>query len=182
MNTDPIADIRARLNPLLAEVEAALERRDQQYPALVEAGRMDAKAAADEIRIWRAIAADWRNIVAATGDRGRTVSIADKVKALVDSIGRYDAALARAIANEKHEVRRDCAEISDRRYLADRHGQAVARFIELSDSRDRLIDIAVIYHSELPGAPAWRGAWSGIDHYFEFHRAARAEKPIRKAA
>lgn len=180
---DLIADIRILFKPLLAEVEGALDRREQQYPPLIEAGRMDAQAAADELRAWRAIVADWRQIVTGLNDRGTDATIDEKIAVLLDGIARYEAAIPRAIANEKDAVIRDCAEISDRRYLADRHGQAVARYIALCDSRDRLADLAIIYHSERPGARPWRGLWVGIDQYLDFHRTARADQAApRKAA
>lgn len=178
---DPIADIRARFMPLLAEAQGCLERRASQYPALVETGRMDAQAAQAELRAWRAIVADWQNIVTGQGERGASVTTTEKIAALLEGVSRYEAALPRAIANADEIVRRDCDKIRDRTFLAKAHGPAVARFLELEQSRDRLIDLALIYHSEQPAAPPWRGLWQGIDAYLTFHTNHRTPRE-RKAA
>lgn len=180
--TDPIADIRILFAPLLKEAEGALTRREDQYPGLVEAGRMDQETAAREIDIWRAIVADWRNVVTGTGQKGSSATIEDKVSALQDSIDRYGPAILKSIANQSDTVRHECAEIKDRRYLAERHGKAVARYIELLECRDRLIDVRMVYECELPGARPWRGFWQSIDHYLEFHTRARTDREQRQAA
>jgi hypothetical protein len=180
--TDPIADIRATFAPSLAEVEGALARREGQYPALVQAGRMDQQAATREIEIWRAIVADWRRVVTGTGPVGAQATVPEKIDLLKDGIARYGPALGREIATFTDTVRQDCLEISDRAYLSDRHGQRVARYIELLASRDCLMDLAIIYHSELPGSPLWRGFWRGINAYLSFHQQARTTGGQRKAA
>ncbi len=177
---DPIVDIRARFMPLLAEAQGCLERRASQYPALVETGRMDAQAAQAELRAWRAIVADWTNIVTGQGERAAAVTTTEKIAVLLVGVSRYEAALPRAIANLDEIVRRDCDKIRDRELLAKSHGPAVARFLELEKSHDALIDLARIYHSEQPAAPPWRGLWPGIDAYLTFHINHRT--PQRRAA
>lgn len=180
--SDPIADIRALFAPLLLEAEGALSRREEQYPALVQAGRMDQQSAAREIDIWRAIVADWRRVVTGTGAKGTQATTDEKMAALADSIGRYEPAIAKAIANESDNVRRDCAEFRHRAYLADRHGKAVARYLELLDGRDRLIDLLMIYDSERPDGRPFRGFFAGVDAYLAFHLSARADRLGKQAA
>lgn len=179
---DPIADIRANFAPCLAEVEGALARREEQYPALVQAGRMDQQAATREIEIWRAIVDDWRRVVTGTGPQGTQATVPEKIEVLAQGIARYAPALGREVATFSDTVRQDCLEISDCAYLSDRHGQRVDRYIELLTSRDRLMDLAILYHSELPGSPLWRGFWRGIDAYLSFHQRIRADRQQRKAA
>ncbi|TAJ73014.1 MAG: hypothetical protein EPO45_19365 [Sphingobium sp.] len=180
--TDPIADIRARFAPILAEVEGALARREEQYPALVQAGRMDQQAATREIEIWSAIVADWQRVVTGTGPQGTHATLQEKIEILIEGIARYGPALGREIATLSDNIRQDCLEISDHAYLSDRYGQRVARYIELLTSRDRLMDLAILYHSELPGSPLWRGFWRGIDAYLSFHQDARTTAKQHEAA
>ncbi|WP_196871588.1 hypothetical protein [Sphingobium sp. JAI105] len=179
--TDPIADLRATFAPCLAEVEGALARREEQYPALVQAGRMDHQASTREIEIWRAIVADWRRVVTGVGPVGTQATVPEKIDQLKDGIARYGPALGREIATLSDSIRQDCLEIPDRAYLADRHGHRVARYIELLTSRDRLMDLAILYNSELPSSPLWRGFWRGIDAYLSFHQDARTTAKQREA-
>ncbi|MGW8201933.1 hypothetical protein ACWGM0_05210 [Sphingomonas bisphenolicum] len=182
MQPDLIPDIRALLAPFLTEVEGALDRREQRYPALIEVGSMDPAAAAIELRAWSAIVADWRSIVTATGGTGNGATIEEKMAVLGEGCARYRPALAKAIANQSDAIRRDVAEISDRAYLRDRHGQAIAPYLALLESADRLAELHAIYASELPGERPWRGIWSGIAHYLDFHRQVRADRQRQKAA
>lgn len=51
------------------QARAALARREQAYPSLVEQGSMTEADARADIRAWRAIVAEWEWIVAGTGMR-----------------------------------------------------------------------------------------------------------------
>lgn len=180
--TDAIADIRALFAPNLTEAEGALARREEGYPALVAAGRLDHAAASHELDVWRVIVADWRRIVMSEATWGSDVPIADKLAVLVDAAARYESAIARSIVNVPDHVRRDCTEISCRPELRDRHGKHLGLYLDLLGRRDRIEDMHAIYASELPGERPWRGIWSGIDHYLSFHLQCRTEGQQKAAA
>ncbi|MBB5684327.1 hypothetical protein [Sphingobium boeckii] len=84
---------------LATEARDALERRQAQLPKLIEQGKGDkAELLRGEIRVWRAIAADWAEIT----DRCRPqtdwadyVSGPDKLEALAISRARCHAALVK---------------------------------------------------------------------------------------
>lgn len=179
---DLIPDIRTRLAPFLAEAEGARDRREQRYPALVAAGNMDAAAAATEIQVWTAIVEDWHRIVNGAGPATAVATTEEKMAVLAEGYARYKPALARALANESDALRRDVAEISDRAYLRDRHRQAIAAYLDLLESADRIAELHAIYASEMPGHRPWRGIWSGIGHYLDFHQQIRADRQRQKAA
>ncbi len=169
--TDPVAAIRRRFAPLAIEAEGALQRREEQYPALVEAGKIAAEVADREIRTWRAIAADWRAVVDG-GDpvAGDGTGLREKIEALTESIRRYDRALARAIDAAPDAVRRDCTDGQPLWLLDQRHGAAVESIMEIHRQRDRVIDMRAWYRSELPGHD---GLYHGIRDYLAFHREIR---------
>lgn len=177
--TDLVANIRARLAPLLDEAEGALERRARQYPDLVAKGRMQEKVAADEIRIWTAIVADWRRVVSARGEKGVGATVREKIAVLTDAIGRYDTALASEIRNAGERVQRDCAMGADLYALRVLHGAKVDGIADIHQRRARIEDLAEHYRWELPGHA---GLYAGIDDYLAFHQQIRADRQQRKAA
>ncbi|MGE4323645.1 MAG: hypothetical protein AB7E60_11525 [Sphingobium sp.] len=177
---DPIEDIRASFAQLLEETQAALDRRVNQYPALVAACRMTEQDAANEIRIWRAIVADWRWVV--TGEGNWTAAIEEKVAVLEESIRRYGSALRQTVAGMPPDVRKSCQEIKDLHFLSDLHGQSVTQFLTLLENAERLEDIRAVYASELPGNPPWRGLWRGMAQYLAFHHDARMGRRARTSA
>jgi hypothetical protein len=166
--TDPVASIRRRFAPLAREAEAALRRREEQYPALVDAGKISAEQAAQEIRVWRAIAADWRRVVDGSADAAAWVSRDGKVAALRESIRRYNKALARAIDNAPDAVRRDCVEGNPLWRLDEKHGDAFAPILAVIHQRDRVEDMLDWYLAEQPGSGRL-----GIDGYLELNRILR---------
>jgi hypothetical protein len=169
---DLVANIRAGLKPLLDEAEGALERRQAQYPAMVSNGRMDAARADKEIRIWSAIVADWRRVVMDRGDRGDGATVQEKIAALVDAVGRFDAALSKEIrANAR--IQRDCAMGADAYMLRILHGDAVSSLLDLARRRDRIEVLKEWYRQELPGQP---GLYQGIDDYLAVHQNIRARR------
>lgn len=168
--TDPVANIRYRFTPLLAEAEGALQRREQQYPALVKAGKIAANVAEREIRTWSAIVADWRRVVSGTGPRGEGASRAEKIEALEESIRRFNGQLAKVIAAAPVRVQRDCVEGAKLWMLEDRHGDAVEPVLEVHRQRERVEELRDWYRSEQSA----RGKlYAGIDDYLEFHRQLR---------
>lgn len=177
--TDLVANIRTRFVPLLAEAEGALSRREQQYPTLVTAGRMDEQQALAEIRTWRAIVADWRHALRGVGARDTEVPVADKIAVLTSTIGRYNAALAREISAAPARVQRDCVEGANLALLDDIHGEAVASILSLHRCRERIEDLRIFYRQELPGHA---GLFRGIHDYLDFHRQVRTRAVQRKAA
>ena len=177
--TDLVANMRARLAPLLTEVEGALDRREKQYPALVANGRMEEYAAAKEIRIWRAIVADWRVTVTAKGTKGEGTTVEEKIEVLKDAIGRYNAALAKEIRGSSDTIRRDCIEGANLARLSDRHGDAVASILDIHQRRERIEDIRDFYRQALPGSTS---LFRRIDDYLDFHQQIRADRRQQKAA
>lgn len=176
---DLVANIRARLAPLLVEAEGALDRRARQYPDLVAKGRMQEAVAADEIRIWTAIVADWRQIVSGRGAKGTDATIEEKIAALTDTVGRYDAALAKEIRSAGDRVQRDCAMGADLYMLRVLHGAKVDGIFDLVQRRGRIEEMRDLYREELPGHV---GLYRGIDDYLAFHQQIRADREQRQAA
>jgi hypothetical protein len=169
---DLVDNIRAGLKPLLEEAEGALERRQAQYPAMVAGGRMDAARADDEIRIWSAIVADWRRVVMGRGGERDGVTVHEKIAALVDAVGRFDAALSKEIrANAR--IQRDSAMGADAYMLRILHGDAAASLLDLAQRRHRIEALHDWYCQELPGH---HGLYRGIDDYLSFHQEIRARR------
>lgn len=136
--TDLVANIRTRLAPLLTEAEGALDRRRQQYPELVAKGRMDEKAAVDEIRIWTAIVADWRGTVSGRGNKGVDATIEDKIAVLTQTIARYDMAMAKEIRASGSRIQRDVNMGADFYMLRALHGNAIDPIFDIWQRRDRI--------------------------------------------
>jgi hypothetical protein len=176
---DPAANICARFMPLLSEAQAALDRRQRQYPALVASGRLEEKAAASEIRTWQAIVADWRFALTGEGAKDDAASIGDKIAALTEAIQRHNAALAKEIRGSAEAVRRDCVEGADIARLRDRHGDAVETILDLHHRRGRIEELRDWYRSEQAG---WPGLFHGIGDYLAFHRQLRATVQQKRAA
>lgn len=59
-------------------VEHILSEREAAYPALIEAGKLDADEAAQRLGVMRAIVADWRFVTTLTGAPGDEVPDAAK--------------------------------------------------------------------------------------------------------
>lgn len=177
--TDLVANIRARLAPLLAEADGALDRRRQQYPELVAKGRMDEKVAANEIRIWTAIVADWRSTVSGRGNKGVDATIEDKIAVLTETIARYDTAMAKEIRASASRIQRDINMGADFYMLRVLHGDAIDPIFDIWQRRDRIEEMRDLYREELPGHS---GLYRGIDDYLAFHQQMRADRQERKAA
>lgn len=169
--TDLIADVRRRFEPLLSDARAALQRREEQYPALIEAGKLDAEMAEKEIRTWRAIAQDWRSIVEGepAGPSMRD-GLPDKIEVLSESIRRFDCALGKAIAAAPEAVRRDCTEDQPLWLLESRHGAAVEPVLDIHRQRQRVEELLDWYRAERPFS-----GQSTIHDHLELNRLAREQ-------
>lgn len=133
---------------LAAEAASAAARRREQYPALVAAGRIGADEAADEIRIWSAIAADWAWVAGHSGAAmidGTTP--AERAQACAVSVGRFDRALAKAIAQAPDAVRADCTEGRDLADLRAAHGEAAAPILAILAQRDAMEAMRDLYRA-----------------------------------
>lgn len=177
--TDHVANIRARLAPLLAEAEGALDRRASQYPALVANGRMDEATAAYEIRVWTIIVQDWRRVRTGRGDRSGEATIAEKIAVLTGTVERYNAALVKEIQGSSKAVQRDCVVGADLATLRDLHGDAVDSILDIHQRRGRIEMLRDYYQQELPGHT---GLFCGIEDYLAFHQQLRADREHQKAA
>lgn len=177
--TDLVANIRARLTPLLAEADGALDRRRQQYPDLVAKRRMDEKVATDELRIWTSIVADWRCTVSGRGSKDVDATIEEKIAVLAQTITRYDTAMAREIRASGSRIQRDINMGADLYMLRVLHGDAINPIFDIWQRRDRIEEMRDLYREELPGHV---GLYRGIDDYLAFHQQIRADRQQQKAA
>lgn len=133
---------------LAAEAASAAARRREQYPALVAAGRIGAEDAAEEIRIWSAIAADWAWVAGHSGAGlvdGTTP--AERAQACAVSVSRFDRTLAKAIAQAPDAVRADCTEGRNLADLRAAHGEAVAPILAILAQRDAIEAMRDLYRA-----------------------------------
>ncbi|MGE4324392.1 MAG: hypothetical protein AB7E60_15360 [Sphingobium sp.] len=134
----------ADIAPIAAEAQAALDRREKHYPAMVATGKLQPDRAEWEIMCWRAIAAQWRWVL--TGERGGDgPAITDRQEVVALSIRRCDAQLGRIIATLPDNIRRDCAEGFSIDELRAIHGEAVAPLIAIRHQREHLISMRDLY-------------------------------------
>ncbi len=82
---------------MAAEASAGLARRIGTYPAFIDAGKLDAIAAAVDIAAWRSIAADWQWIASNGGDGTRADhhTLRARIAALDTAINRFFTAMDR---------------------------------------------------------------------------------------
>lgn len=148
---------RRRFAPLADEARAALDRREAQYPPLVQKGKIAADKADAEIRVWRAIAADWQAIVAGDADGlphilGDYAPEREKIAMLEESIRRYDRQLAKAIDHAGEAMRRDFLASASLADLRLRQGDAADPVIAIHIQRERVVDLRDWYRAELPSS------------------------------
>lgn len=94
--------------PLAREAADALERRLSRYPALVEAGRIPADQADREIRVWRAIAAQWHWVATLERIDAPAATIVERVEALEESLRRADRVIMKLLDTAPADLRRAC--------------------------------------------------------------------------
>lgn len=164
-----------RYTPLADEAAAAVQRREAQYPALIEAGKLPADQAAREIRVWRAIAADWRWVVTLERVGAAPATLAEKVEALEDSTRRAERAMRKAFAAADKSVRDAWAQDMPMAEMASRYGDATTAFFAEWERYWCFADLLAWYRRDLPGSER-----PGISHYVDKQR--RANRAPRMAA
>jgi hypothetical protein len=163
-----------RYATLAREAAAAVERRQAQYPALVERGKLSADQANAEIRVWRAIAEDWRWVVTLERIDAPPATLDEKVAALEESARRAERAMRRAFARADTGVREAWQQDMAVAAILDRYGDAAAPFVEAWDRYWTMADLRDWYRRDLPDSDR-----PGIAHYVDAHvRATR----LRRAA
>ena len=161
-----------RYAPLADEAAAAVQRRETQYPALIEAGKLLADQAAQEIRVWRAIAADWRWVATLERVDAPPATLAEKVEALEESTGRAERAMRRAFARSDSSVRDAWAQDMPMAEMTGRYGDATKAFFAEWERYWCFTDLLAWYRRDLPDSNR-----PGIAHYVDQHiRRDRAKR------
>lgn len=153
-----------RYTPLAREAAAAVKRRQAQYPALVARGKLTADQAETEIRVWRAIAADWRWVVTLERIDAPPATLAEKVAALEESARRAERAMRRAFAQADSGVREAWQQDMPVASILDRYGDAAAPFLDAWDRYWMMADLRDWYRRDLPSSDR-----PGIAHYVDAH-------------
>ncbi|MES2175074.1 MAG: hypothetical protein V4523_14165 [Pseudomonadota bacterium] len=164
-----------RYAPLADEAAAAVQRREAQYPALIEAGKLSADQAAREIRVWRAIAADWRWVVALERVEAAPATLAEKVEALEESTRRAERAMRRAFSAADSSVQEAWAQDMPMAEMTIRYGDATATFFTEWERYWCFADLLAWYLRDLPDSDR-----PGIAHYVD--QQIRRERAGRMAA
>ena len=160
---------------LAREAAAAVERRQAQYPALVERGKLSADQADAEIRVWCAIAADGRWVVTLERIDAPPATLAEKLAALEESARRAERAMRRAFAQADSGVQEAWQQDMPLTTILDRYGDAAAPFLDAWDRYWMMADLRDWYRRDLPGADR-----PGIAHYVDAH--VRRSRQLRAAA
>lgn len=164
-----------RYAPLADEAAAAVERREAQYPTLIEAGKITADQAAREIRVWRAIAADWRWVVTLERVEAAPATLAEKAEALEESARRAERAMRRAYAASDSSVRDAWAMDMPMAEMASRYGDATTAFFVEWERYWCFADLLTWYRRDLPDSDR-----PGIAHYV--HKSLLPDRVARSAA
>lgn len=136
---------------LAHEAEEALRRREAALPRLQEKGNVaKAEQLVAEIRVWRAIAADWHWVVLhepTTPVPGEApVTGAEKLAALTDSLARCDTALRAAYDHLPTEVRFFMTEGCNLIEMDLIYGSTISEFLGHHFRRDRVR--ALLWHQD----------------------------------
>jgi hypothetical protein len=153
-----------RYAPLADEAAAAVQRREAQYPARIEAGKLSAEQAAQEIRVWRAIAADWRWVVTLERVEAAPATLAEKVEALEESTRRAERAMRRAYAASDTSVKGAWAQDMPMAEMTARYGDATAPFFTEWERYWCFADLLDWYRRDLPCSDR-----PGVAHYIDQH-------------
>ncbi|MGW8204369.1 hypothetical protein ACWGM0_17715 [Sphingomonas bisphenolicum] len=164
-----------RYAPLAEEAVAAVQRREAQYPALIEAGKLPADQAAREIRVWRAIAADWRWVVTLERVEAAPATLSEKVEALEDSTRRAERAMRKAFAAADKSVRDAWAQDMPMAEMASRYGDATTAFFAEWERYWCFADLLAWYRRDLPDSDR-----PGIAYFVD--KEARPDRAARVAA
>lgn len=163
-----------RYAPLADEAAAAVQRREAQYPALIASGKLPANQAEQEIRVWRAIAADWRWVVRLERVQAMPATLAEKIEALEESVRRAERAMRRAFTSSDRSMQDAWAQDMPMAEMASRYGDATTNFFVEWERYWRFADLLDWYRRDmLNNRP-------GIGHYVEAE--ARRSRAGRVAA
>ena len=154
----------ASYSDLAAEAAAAVCRREEQYPALIDAGKISPEQAAREIRVWRSIASDWHWVVSLERRDAEPATLEEKIAALEESCRRAERPLRKAFAAADSSVRTAWQREMPIALIADRYGEAAAPFLTEWDRYWRFADLLTWYHRDLPDSGRY-----GIAHFVERH-------------
>lgn len=118
---------------LLDQAKAALARRREGYPKLVERGTMAQADADEDIAAWALIEAEWRWIVDGTGELPPPASLDQRLAAIDLALERVGTELRRG--NRQHDVFRQSHLLQAMRWHLERIDQgapAVHRYTRLT--------------------------------------------------
>lgn len=161
---------------LAAEADDAVRRREDSFPALVAEHRITRQAADDEIRIWRAIAAEWHWVLTREERTVEPATQGERLAMLEKSHARASRLVLNEHANLPDPVRAQAVEGESLETLEWRHGIRIARFIRAHIQRDRIA--ALLWWQRNTGTRSIRFAMRLND---ALRAEIRAEKE-RKAA
>ena len=161
--------------PLADEAAAAVQRRETQYPKLIEAEKIPADQAAQEIRVWRAIAADWHWVVSLERRGAEPATLEEKVVALEESCRRAERALRKAFSAADSSVRAAWQREMPIALIVERYGQAASAFLTEWDRYWRFADLLEWYRRDQPGSDRY-----GIAHFVDRH--IQGARQVRAAA
>lgn len=161
--------------PLADEAAAAVQRREVQYPKLIEGGKIPVDQATQEIRVWRAIAADWHWVVSLERREAEPATLEEKVVALEESCRRAERALRKAFAAADSSVRAAWQREMPIALIVERYGEAATAFLTGWDRYWRFADLLEWYRRDLPGSGRY-----GIAHFVERH--AHGARQVKAAA
>lgn len=161
-----------RYAPLANEAAAAVDRREAQYPILVASGKIPAEQAEQEIRVWHAIAADWRWVVTLDRIEAAPATLAEKIDALEESTRRAERAMRRAFAASDSSVRDAWTRDMPMAEMTIRYGNATTNFFAEWERYWCFADLLAWYRRDLPGSDR-----PGITYYVGKDRGSdRARK------
>ena len=161
---------------LAKEAAAAVDRREAQFPARVDAGKLAPEQAALEIRVWRAIAADWHWVVTLERQTVESVTLEEKLAAIEESLRRADKALNKAFHASDERIRRQWTEGMSMLTIADFFGDDARPFLEAWDRFYAIADLLEWAKRDMPGSDR-----PPISHYVE-REIARNAQDRRRAA
>ncbi|KPH62311.1 hypothetical protein [Novosphingobium sp. ST904] len=86
---------------LLGQCRRAVARREEMYPQLVAAKRLDEADARADLDAWKLLAAEWHWIVTGEGEAPGLPTLAARIEAVSVALGRAEAELQR---NYSHDL------------------------------------------------------------------------------
>jgi len=162
--------------PLAKEAAAAVERREKLFPALIKAGKIAADQAALEIRVWRAIAAEWHWVVTLERRQVESAALEEKLAAIEESLRRADNALNKAFHASDERIRRQWTDGMSMLTITDFFGDDARPFLEAWDRFYAIADLLKWAKRDMSGSDRLP-----ISHFVE-REIARNAQDRRRAA